>query len=72
MTFIKPKEIVIKDLDGDERKFIISRFPAVEGREIIAGYPITAIPKFGDYASNETVMLKLMTYASVINAPVSH
>lgn len=62
---IKPQDFVVDDADGIERRYIISKFPAVEGREIVAKYPISAMPKLGDYAVNEDTMLKLMTYVSV-------
>ena len=57
---IEPKEI---EVNG--RTFILSKFPAVQGREIVAKYPISAIPKLGDYAVNEETMLKLMTFVAV-------
>jgi len=46
---IKPKNITIKDIDGKERKFIISRFPATDGMEILYKLPTAAIPKIGDF-----------------------
>lgn len=54
-----------KDFEVDGRKFIISKFPAVEGREIISKYPLSGIPKLGDYAVNEETMFKLMKYVAV-------
>lgn len=38
---IKPKEVQIKDVDGIEKAFVISRLPAVTGREILAKYPLS-------------------------------
>ena len=35
------------------------------GREIVAKYPVSALPKLGDYAVNEEVMLKLMSFVAV-------
>ena len=57
---IEPKEI---ELDG--RVFIISKFPAVAGREIVAKYPLSGLPKLGDYQVNEDIMLKLMCYVGI-------
>lgn len=57
---IEPKEI---EVDGKE--YIISKFPAIEGREIIAMYPLSGLPKIGDYQKNQEVMLKLMSYVAV-------
>lgn len=51
--------------DGGTKVFILSKFPAVAGREIIAGYPLTAIPKIAEYESNEKMMFKLMAYVAV-------
>lgn len=63
---IKPKEITISDMDGNERKYIISRVPATQAREIITQYPISAIPKLGDYSVNEAMMLKLMAHVACV------
>lgn len=60
MMLLEPKEL---ELDG--KTFILSKFPAVAGREIITQYVPTAMPKAGDYQSNETIMLKLMAYVAV-------
>lgn len=64
---LKPKQIEVKTLDGDVRVYFVSRFPAVQGREIIAKYPLSAMPKLGDYAVNEETMLKLMSFVAVPN-----
>lgn len=52
-----------KELDGTP--FILSKFPATVGREIILQYPTSALPKVGDYATNEALMLKIMSYVGV-------
>lgn len=57
---IEPKEIQI-----DGKKYTVSKFPAVAGREIIAKYPLSGMPKLGDYAVNEETMLKLMCFVSI-------
>lgn len=62
---LQPKEIRIKTQAGDERVYILSKFPAIAGREIVAKYPLSAVPKLGDYAVNEETMLKLMGYVGV-------
>ena len=54
-------------LDGTEKTFILSKFPAIAGREIIAKYPVSAMPKIGDYSVNEEIMLKLMSYVAIYN-----
>lgn len=62
---IEPKEILIKTQSGVEKVYIISKFPAIQGREIIAKYPLSAMPKVGDYSVNEETMLKLMSFVAV-------
>ena len=59
-TLIQPQDI---EIDG--KMYIISKFPAVAGREIIAKYPLSGLPKLGDYSVNEETMLKLMRYVAV-------
>lgn len=59
--FLEKKEI---EIQGE--KFIISKFPATAGREIIASYPLSAIPKLNEYKSNEEIMFKLMRYVAKI------
>lgn len=56
---IEPKEI---EIDG--KKFTLSKFPAIAGRKIIASYPMSSLPKLGDYQANEEAMLLLMSYVS--------
>lgn len=62
---LKPKEFVVNDMDGVPVTVTLSRFDAVVGREILAKYPMSALPKLGDYAINEETMLKLMSYVAV-------
>lgn len=62
---IKPKEFEIELPEGGTQIFILSKIPAVEAREIICQYPLTSIPKIGDYKSNEDIMMKLMNYVAV-------
>jgi hypothetical protein len=65
MALLEPLEISVKTLKGDQRTYTISKFPAIAGREIIAKYPLSAVPKLSDYAHNEEVMGKLMTYVAI-------
>ncbi|HDF2341282.1 TPA: hypothetical protein PC598_000822 [Morganella morganii] len=64
---IKPKEVQIKDVDGIEKTFVISRLPAVTGREILAKYPLSNAPKIGDYEVSKEAMLKMMAYVCVVS-----
>jgi hypothetical protein len=66
---LEPKPITIKNPDGTESSFTLSKFPAVAGREIVVKYPLSAVPgKLGDYAVNEETMLKLMAFVAVETA----
>ena len=68
MELLKPQLVTVTSLDGVEKAFFMSRLPAVQGREIVAKYPMSALPKVGDYAVNEEVMLKLMSFVAVEKA----
>lgn len=57
---IKPKEITIGN-----KAYVISKFTAIEGREIVTQYLASGMPKLGDYKRNEELMLKLMCYVGV-------
>ena len=61
MPLLDPQEL---ELNG--RTYLIGKWPAVAGREIIAGYPLTALPKIGEYKANEEIMLKLMAHVAVM------
>lgn len=60
IQLLEPKTI---EIDG--KSFIISKFPAVAGREIVTKYPLSGVPKLGDYKVNEETMLKLMNFVAV-------
>lgn len=62
---LEPKELTLTDRTGRERTFIISKFPAIAGREIVTKYPTANIPKIGEYTQSEEVMLKLMAFVAV-------
>ncbi|MDZ5615003.1 hypothetical protein U2261_10325 [Achromobacter xylosoxidans] len=62
---IKPRVVMVKNRDGVEKAFTISRLPATAAREVIAKYPLSNIPKLGDYQTSEEVMKKLMSYVAV-------
>ena len=62
---LEPIERDIELPEGGTKQFILSKFPAIAGREIITQYPTTAAPKIGSYALNEELMLKLMGYVAI-------
>lgn len=55
-----------KEIEIDGKKFVISKFPALAGREIIAKYLPSIMPKVGDYAVNEETLLKMMKYVGIV------
>ena len=59
---LKPKEISIIDIDGLERNFIISRFPATVGMEIFYRLPMSAVPKIGDFEALKDVRNDIFKY----------
>lgn len=63
---IEPKEYPVSQPDGTERVYIISKVPAVEGREIVAKYPLSNVPKIGEYQASEEIMFKLMAYVQAV------
>lgn len=62
---IKPKVVKLKNIDGEEKEFIISRLPAVPMREIMAKYPVSNIPKLGEYQASKDAMLLLLSHVAV-------
>lgn len=66
--FIKPKRVTVKDDDGDEKEFVISKFDCIFGREAATQYLMTALPKIGDYPANEELMFRALCFAAAISA----
>lgn len=60
-----------KDIEIDGKKFTITKFPAVAGREIVANYAFSSLPKIGDYQTNEATMFKIMKFV-FIQIPGTH
>lgn len=67
MELIQREEITVTTGAGDDVTYVISKLPATVAREVITQYPLSAIPKLGDYSRNEELMLKMMRYAGVAN-----
>lgn len=65
MALLEPKELEVTTQSGEVKTFVLSKFPAIAGREIISKYPTSNIPKLGDYQTSEEVMLKLMAFVAV-------
>lgn len=62
---IQPKELQLTLSNGTERTFVLHKFPAVAGREIVAKYPVANMPKIGDYGVSEATMLKALAFVGV-------
>lgn len=60
MNLIRPKDVVIQG-----KNFVISKFPAWEGREIAAKYVSGNIPKIGSYELSREAAGLLMNYVGV-------
>lgn len=60
MALLEPIE---KEIGG--KTFILSKFPAIAGREISLKYAMAGFPNISDYKANEETMLKLMSYVGV-------
>ncbi len=64
-ALLEPVDREIELPNGGTKTFILSKFPAVAGREIITQYPTSAAPKIGSYSLNEELMMKLMSYVAL-------
>lgn len=62
---LEPKELELELPDGTKKTYILSKFPAIQGREIVCKYPLSGMPKLGDYQVNEETMLKLMAFVAI-------
>lgn len=66
MPLLEPKaSSPIVGTDGKARVFVLGKFPAVLGREILAKYPVNVLPKVGDYEVSKDTMFKLMSCVGV-------
>lgn len=65
---LETKPITLPTQAGATKAYVLSKFPAVAGREIVAKYPLSNMPKLGDYGVSEEVMLKLMAFVGVQTA----
>lgn len=47
------------------KAYVLTKFPATVGREIITQYPMSALPKIGDYKTNHELMQRIMSFVGV-------
>lgn len=65
LPLLDPETVEIECQDGTKRSYNIGKFPAIAGRELVTMYPLTAVPKVGNYQANFDVVRKLMHYVEV-------
>jgi len=65
MELINPKEVEVTRQDGSTATYLIGKYPAIAGREIVTQYPVNNIPKLSEYHASEEVMLKLMQFVAI-------
>jgi len=63
---LEPKELILTDASGKVRTFMLSKFPAIAGRKIVTRYPLTNVPKVGEYQQSEEIMLELMSFVAAV------
>lgn len=54
-----------KPLELDGKTYLLTKFPATVGREILLQYPTSVVPKIGDYKTNHALMLRIMAFVGV-------
>lgn len=64
---IEPKEISVAAFEKEPKTFIVSKLPAIDGREVALKYPVSNVPKLGDYEVSKEIMLKLLSYVAVVD-----
>lgn len=63
---LKPIDFPLLNSDNEVVTYKLGNFDSVTGREIITQYPMTGLPKIGDYPSNRELMYKLMSFVAVV------
>ncbi|WVR18081.1 hypothetical protein JXVLWARM_CDS_0030 [Burkholderia phage Bm1] len=63
----KKKIVLITNQDGTTSRYALTRWSATDGRAIVSGYPLTMLPKIGEYDRNEVLMHRLMKYVALVN-----
>lgn len=64
--FIEPKEVEISDQFGNSRVFVISKWNAWDGREIVAKHPLIN-GRMDDYKISEEVMQRVLLFCAAID-----
>ena len=70
MDLNEPKDFEVVSSSGKTVKVILSKIPAIAGREIVTQYPVTGAPKIGNYEENQKLMIKLLSYVAIRSGDV--
>lgn len=62
---LEPKEVPVELPDGTFKTYVLSKLPALDGRKVALQYPVSGLPKVGEYGVNEEMMLLLLSYVAV-------
>lgn len=62
--YLSPKDVEIELPDGSVEIYVIHKFPATVGREICTQYPLSAVPKIGEYARNHELAEQIFQYVA--------
>jgi hypothetical protein len=54
-----------KEIEIHGKTFIISKFPALDGYEIVTQLALTAIPKMAEFAQHKAMFIKMLAYVGV-------
>lgn len=65
---INPETITVTDATGGQHEFIISSMPAIDGRYVLSQYPLSNMPKTGDYGVSRDAMLVMMRHVGKVQA----
>lgn len=63
---INPEIKQIKDSTGTMHDFVISTMPAIDGRYVLSQYPLSNMPKTGDYNVSKDAMLVMMRHVGKV------
>lgn len=56
----------VGEIELGGKTYKLGTFTAIKGREILTQYPTTAMPKIGDYKTNEALMLDVLAHVGVV------
>lgn len=64
---MQPKVEAVELPDGGTKDFVLSKLPALDGRKVALQYPVSGLPKLGEYAVNEEMMMLILSYVAVVS-----